>query len=373
MTVSDILKRENNNLDLVRIIVATMVIWSHSFALNFGNGSGEPLFKFVKVTYAGELGVNIFFFISGLLVTNSLIKKKSISKFFISRFFRLFPALVTLLFITVFVIGPIVSTLSVKEYFLNFETWKYLISNLYLKIIYALPGCFQNNIWPSDVNGSLWSLPFEVGCYVFLVAVFSLLSGSKKFANIIIGSIIFLAIVPNDMLLTFFERKYILGLVPIACFAFGAFFAVNQDKIKIDFKLMLGFMLLLLIFWRYQKIIHILFPFVISIFMLFFSTDKFILKLKPKYDISYGLYIWHFLVQQTLFFYYGQLNVYVFFLISFSFTSIISLFSYILIEHKSIDFGYKLGKRVNDSTFNFDRILVFTLFLFIVIILAKVS
>ena len=37
---------DKNNLDLVRISVATMVIWSHSFALSQGNGANEPLFIF---------------------------------------------------------------------------------------------------------------------------------------------------------------------------------------------------------------------------------------------------------------------------------------------------------------------------------------
>ena len=372
MTVSDVLKRENNNLDLVRIILATMVVWSHAFQMNFGGFEQEPMFKFLKVSSPGTLAVSAFFFVSGLLVTNSLIKKKSISKFYISRFFRLFPALAILLLITVFVIGPIISTLPITEYFSNPQTWKYLVNNLYLNVNYQIPGCFQNNIWPVDVNSSLWSLPFEVGCYIFLLAVFTIISGHKKIANIVLISIIFISIIPNQMLLIFFERSYILGLQPIACFAFGAFLAINQDDIKVDFKMMLGFTLLLLIFWRFTTIIQILFPFAISILLLLFSTDKFVLKLKPKYDISYGLYIWNALIIQLIVYYFGNMNVYFLFLIAFVFTSIVSLGSYVLIENKSINFGYKLGKRVNDSKFNLERPFIYMLILMAVIILAKI-
>jgi len=371
MTVSDVLKRENNNLDLVRIILATMVVWSHAFQMNFGGFEQEPMFKFLKVSSPGTLAVSAFFFVSGLLVTNSLIKKKSISKFYISRFFRLFPALAILLLITVFVIGPIISTLPITEYFSNPQTWKYLFNNLYLNVNYQIPGCFQNNIWPVDVNSSLWSLPFEVGCYIFLLAVFTIISGHKKIANIVLISIIFISIIPNQMLLIFFERSYILGLQPIACFAFGAFLAINQDDIKVDFKMMLGFTLLLLIFWRFTTIIQILFPFAISILLLLFSTDKFVLKLKPKYDISYGLYIWNALIIQLIVYYFGNMNVYILFLIAFIITSIVSLGSFILIEKGSINMGYSLGAKVSKSNFNFERISISFLILLFIILLSK--
>jgi len=371
MTVSDVLKRENNNLDLVRIILATMVVWSHAFQMNFGGFEQEPMFKFLKVSSPGTLAVSVFFFVSGLLVTNSLIKKKSISKFYISRFFRLFPALAILLLITVFVIGPIISTLPITEYFSNPQTWKYLFNNLYLNVNYQIPGCFQNNIWPVDVNSSLWSLPFEVGCYIFLLAVFTIISGHKKIANIVLISIIFISIIPNQMLLIFFERSYILGLQPIACFAFGAFLAINQDDIKVDFKMMLGFTLLLLIFWRFTTIIQILFPFAISILLLLFSTDKFVLKLKPKYDISYGLYIWNALIIQLIVYYFGNMNVYILFLIAFIITSIVSLGSFILIEKGSINMGYSLGAKVSKSNFNFERISISFLILLFIILLSK--
>ena len=371
MTVSDILKRDKNNLDIVRIIVATMVIWSHSFALSQGNGANEPLSRFLKVTYAGELGVNIFFFISGLLVTNSILKKGSITKFVVSRFFRIFPALLLLLVITTFIIGPIVSKLSVIEYFSNSATWKYFLQNIYLKTNYILPGSFENNIWPNDVNGSLWSLTYEVACYIFLIVVFVLSGNNKNTQNKIIFVITILSIIPNHFLLHFFERTYIPGFVPMACFAFGSFFAVNQEKIKLDFKLLFALVLSLVLFWRYIHLIQILFPLTISVFLLFFSTDKFVLKLKPKYDISYGLYIWHFLIQQIIILYIGSFNVYLFFIVSFVLTVLLAFLSFVLVEERSINYGYKLGNRIVNSGFNYERLIIYSVVIIGGIILAK--
>lgn len=373
MKVSEILNRDKNNLDLVRIIVATMVIWSHAFALNFGDGANEPLFRFLKVTYAGELGVNIFFFMSGLLVTNSILTKKSVSQFIISRFFRIFPALLVLIILTVFIIGPLISTLPAGEYFRQTSTWTYLYQNLYLKTNYLLPGCFETNIWASDVNGSLWTLTYEVACYIFLVSIFIVTKGSTRIINTIIYAIVILAFLPNNLLLAIFNRDFIIATIPMACFAVGAFFAVNKEKINLDFNLLAGMSLLSLIFWRYSTMIDIIFPITMSVFFLLFATNKTVLKLMPKYDISYGLYIWHFVIQQIVFLYFGQMNVYLFFLITFLLTAAMSLLSYIFIEHGAINYGYKLGKKISASTFNFEKMYIYIALLLFIIVLSKIS
>lgn len=373
MKVSEILNRDKNNLDLVRIIVATMVIWSHAFALTFGNGANEPLFKFLKVTYAGALGVDIFFFMSGLLVTNSILSKKSVSKFIISRFFRIFPALLLLILITVFIIGPIVSTLPISEYFRQSSTWNYFFQNLYLKTNYLLPGCFETNIWPADVNGSLWTLTYEVACYIFLVSVFVLSKGKSRIINVTIIVVVFLAFLPNNYLLSIFNRSFIIATIPMACFAIGAFFALNKEKITLNINLLVGLLLLSLVFWRFETIISIVFPITISVFFLLFSTNKTVLKLMPKYDISYGLYIWHFVIQQIVFLYFGSMNVYLFFIITFILTAAISLLSYVFVEHRSINYGYILGKKLSETKFDFEKLYIYFALILFVIILAKLS
>ena len=157
----------------------------------------------------------------------------------------------------------------------------------------------------------------------------------------------------------------------MACFAFGSFFAVNQEKIKLDFKLLFALVLSLVLFWRYIHLIQILFPLTISVFLLFFSTDKFVLKLKQKYYISYGLYIWHFLIQQIIILYIGSFNVYLFFIVSFVLTVLLAFLSFVLVEERSINYGYKLGNVIIKSGFNNERIIIYSVILLGGIILAK--
>lgn len=375
MTFSEALKRENNNIDLLRLFAATLVLWSHSFPLTFGDGSLEPVGQFFKITYAGKLGVAIFFFLSGLLVANSLIKKKSVPKFVISRFFRIWPGYLILLLVTVFVVGPFCTTLTTGDYFHSIQTWKYLIRNSIMSIDYSLPGCFADNAWANDVNGSIWSLPVEVSCYIFMLGAYLLLAklgeNKKRVANVILLALIFISLIPTDAMGAFFNWTYFPGLGTQACFAAGVFFAVNQEKIELDFRLLLGFFLLTTVCWRYVSVSSLLLSVSISLLLVYISTTKPVLALKLKYDISYGIYIWHFLIQQVLFMYLGKINVYLFFLISLVITVVISVLSYALVEKPCMDLGYRLGKKADESNFKYKNALWIIFLFFVCMVIAK--
>ena len=84
----------NNNFNLIRMIAALMVLYSHSYALI---GIREPtLFDIV----IGTLAIHSFFFISGYLITQSLLKN-NIFDYFIRRFLRIYPGLIAMLLIII--------------------------------------------------------------------------------------------------------------------------------------------------------------------------------------------------------------------------------------------------------------------------------
>lgn len=156
--------RNDNNLTFVRWVAALMVLYGHSFVFT---GNTESLFLGI-VTY-GPLGVAIFFSISGFLIARSWNADPSPIRFLIKRVLRIFPALAVCITLSVFVLGPIVTTLELREYLQHPATLDYL-SNVFLYITYYLPGVFENNVYPNAVNGSLWSLPVEFFMYLLLAA-----------------------------------------------------------------------------------------------------------------------------------------------------------------------------------------------------------
>ncbi len=165
----------DNNFNLIRILAALAVLVSHSFALAVGRGAYEPLSHWLGIS-SGTVAVDVFFITSGLLVTASLLRSRSIVEFASARILRIFPALWVMLALTVFGLGATVSTLGSAAYFSSAVTWHYLLkcATLVYNVSFELPGVFANNPYPDAVNGSLWSLPVEVRMYLVLAALWLL-------------------------------------------------------------------------------------------------------------------------------------------------------------------------------------------------------
>ncbi|MBC7003771.1 acyltransferase, partial [Photobacterium sp. BZF1] len=162
------LQSKDNNFNLIRALAALAVIFSHSFILAEGSVTkGDPISSFFGTVISG-LAVDIFFLLSGILVTKSLIDRNSIKVFTISRVFRIFPALLASILFCILIVGPLSTNLGLVEYLFHPETKSFLINNMFLfdRIIqFSLPGVFQDLPYPVAVNGSLWSLPWEVLMY----------------------------------------------------------------------------------------------------------------------------------------------------------------------------------------------------------------
>ncbi len=162
MTIPAPITHSGNNFDAIRIVAASMVLISHHFALT---GQMEP--TFFGVHSLGGLAVTIFFIISGYLVTTSWQRDPNLWRFAWRRFLRIWPALTAAIVFTAYGLGAWLTELPLKDYLLHGATRNYL-QGLWMKIHFVLPGVFEHNPYPSGVNGSLWTIPYEVRCYIVL-------------------------------------------------------------------------------------------------------------------------------------------------------------------------------------------------------------
>jgi peptidoglycan/LPS O-acetylase OafA/YrhL len=160
----------DNNFDFIRWAAGTMVFVSHEYALVPGARS-EPL-AHLSGGFAtfGTLGVDIFFVVSGLLVTRSLVERRAIGFYVVSRALRILPALAVVLALSAWVVGPTLTDLPLREYFARSDAWSYVARNLSLvDFQWGLPGVFTRNPVRDAVNGSLWTLQPEVQMYGLLL------------------------------------------------------------------------------------------------------------------------------------------------------------------------------------------------------------
>ena len=163
------LKKGNNNLNFIRLFLAILVVFAHSFDLG---KYPEPLTVFSKGQIGlGSFAVNCFFIISGILITHSYIRSKDNFMYLYKRFIRLFPGLFVCALFTVIIIGSINTTLPLINFFTNKQVYNYLFKNSFLLTSSSLPGVFVTNPYPFAVNGSLWTLRFEVLLYLVVFII----------------------------------------------------------------------------------------------------------------------------------------------------------------------------------------------------------
>jgi len=324
--------QETNQFNFLRLFAAFLVFFGH----------GHVLLGLVPTTVLSHgLGVYIFFSISGYLISMSWDKDPSLYRFFIRRSTRIFLALIVCILLSVVILGPILTTLSMKDYFAHGATLIY-IQNILLHISYYLPGVFEQNPVPNAVNGSLWSLPVEFMMYI-LVAVIGSIVGKFYLKYIVLILFIFLlfttkywALETQDFIIFYGMDLKTIVYTGVYFWA-GAFFYHFNFKKYFSFETFAIVFLLLIFMFQWENIYswlsYFLIPFVVLSFG--FSASNY-LNIFNKADYSYGLYIYAFPVQQTMVYLYPKLSINSHLIIGFTITIILASLSWHLIEKPSL-------------------------------------
>lgn len=297
MLIKDALIKGNNNFNLLRVFLASLVVYYHSFALFEKNGYYDPVTHYLSVVSTGGLAVKAFFFLSGMLVTNSLFKNSSPVHFLQSRAKRILPGYWFVIFISCLIIGPMLSSLKLHDYIYSPGVWDYFFNNLSFRTSYFLPGVFENSKYA--FNGSIWTIPLEVKCYAVLLAISIMCRmTSNKISPLICILIIIMPLTPfRDWLFDSNNNPAVYMLAP--CFSLGCIIALCREY-SIPNPIFPALALISAFFINdvTLKSYMICFPFCILI--LYFFSSKLSLKIKMKSDPSYGMYLWAFPIQQII-------------------------------------------------------------------------
>ena len=333
--IGDCIASRDNNFDIIRLVAALAVIYSHSYTLTAGSAL-DPIERVTGKTYSfGGLSVAAFFVISGLLITMSFKRASGLHEYFSARALRIFPALIFVVFFTVFVLGPVLTSLPPGAYFKNGLTYKYLFNITALRMQYHLPGVLEHNYFGNIVNGSLWTLPQEVLCYFIVALIGSVIN--KKFVH---AAILFVLITFAIMLDPFIFLK-VTFYWHASFFLCGALAYVFRDKIVLN-----GYIALLCFITASADLLFIhpgnfnLFFFVpfftyLLLNISFIKTRHF--KSVTKYgDFSYGIYVWGFLTQQVLCNYFPNITQPVNFILAAVICVLCGVFSWHFIEKKAL-------------------------------------
>lgn len=341
MKIEKILDKNNNNIDLLRLIAAVMVIYGHAFAITPKGDNVDFIWKILKFDYSGSLAVKAFFFLSGLVVANSLFAKRNLLAFAVGRLFRIIPGLLAVLLVTAFVIGPLTSKFSVPEYFASPAAYEYVAKNLLFKTEYFLPGVFEENQYPKAVNGSLWTLSHEVGLYVSFGALFVVGVFRYKLVALIVFAIIIIdPIVGNKLVFTWRQPNIEIDYL-LPSFAIGVLLASMKDKLEVNATTVVA--LFILYYLLKDSIWGItLFYVFFFIMILYVASLPLFVRCKPSLDLSYGVYLWGFPIQQLVYYYYPHQTLFPNIGISILICILLSVILYLYVEKPGMKMGQKL-------------------------------
>lgn len=301
-----------NNFAATRLVAAFLVLGGH---MGYIVGMGRPILLQQEVQ---TLGVKILFLIAGYLVAKSWLSDQVVIRYMIKRVFRIMPALIGYTVVATFVIGPCLTELSVKEYFENPNTYNYL-KNIRFHVEYFLPGVFTHNPYPNAVNGSLWTLPVEVAMYFVVPVLLSLIKKireEKMQFGVLLGVTGFFCVLQSVHLLKFPTWRVViyatdivqaLDLIPFyligMCFSYPYMRKYLNTQVAVLALLMAACVNFGLI--GSMAVTYLVLPYIVFSVSL---AEKPVFAKVIKHEISYGIYLYGFLVQQMVVQFFMNMN-----------------------------------------------------------------
>lgn len=340
-----------NNFDLIRFFAAFQVVYGHSLThLKIENYFVHFFYGFLKYFP----GVPIFFTVSGFLIFWAYDRNPNIKKYALNRVLRLYPALYVCLIITIALLlynssGNLLNNQT-------FYTW--LVAQLTVLQFYT-PDTLR--FWGVGTpNGSLWTIAVEVQYYILVPLIFLIMRKMKKWLVLlflILASILAnftLNLMPENII----QKLAFVSIIPyLFNFLIGSVFYIFWNKLgKLVqnnlYKWALAYAAYILIFdvmlefnltsYHITNIFQPISMVILSCLVLSFAFSMNMLseKVLKHNDISYGLYIYHMLVVNTLVT-LGYIRDVKYLILTFAITVILAYISWRFIEKPALSLKKK--------------------------------
>jgi peptidoglycan/LPS O-acetylase OafA/YrhL len=338
----------SNNFTLIRVIAAAVVILDHSYRLA---GQAPPLTARLGYTDVGTLAVYTFFIMSGHLLLSSWKANPRWFLFFFKRFMRIMPGLLFALLFGALLIGPLITTTPLADYFHSARTHDYVTQNLILfRADYDLPGVFGpgHNPFPA-VNGSIWTLCYEVTLYCLVPLLGLLLLRSRRIAGTVV--LLAAAALPWDRLGTMIPVTQLVVVymeIFTRYFIVGAVLYAHRDRIPMRWFVALGLLALLVASlghgWA-PWVSYAVLPY--EIVYLARLRVPIVAGAFKRRDPSYGMYVLAFPIQQSVISRAGgHIDPLLLFAVSLPLTVCCALFSWEFIEAPAMRMRGVLSSRL---------------------------
>lgn len=320
---------KTGGFDYLRIILAVAVLYWHCWGV-IQQGQVPPLA--VKIAARGMLP--LFFALSGFLVASSLERLKKLPIFLLMRFLRIFPALIVETTLSAIILGIFFTTLPIADYVRSPVFWSYA-KNIYGDIHFYLPGVFETH--PSTkVNASLWTVPFELECYIAL----SVLSLTRIFRStwLMVAALLGLSIYWYFRQPPFnYDASLVVpGRILLLCFLAGNVAFKLRDWLPAGWPAASATLVLSYVLLLDPKTAFLAPPVVAYAAASLGCTAPKRLPVIFEGDYSYGVYLYAYPIQQAVYQLSGTRNVPLLFVLALSATSLFAAFSWHCVEKPTL-------------------------------------
>jgi len=318
----------------------------------------------------GYLGVDIFFLISGYVITQSLVKNWNgnkldvILKFYVKRFNRIYPNLV---FILVFVLLIFLFVIPFTHFLTNLNFFFYSLFG-YSNIAYYLGG----NDYFKDIDNPFlhtWSLGVETQIYVIFPLLFLLIFSFKKFklddtslylliVTLFLSLFLFVYLYNKNYNLVFYFPIFRLWEFLLGSLIFFLDVRIKKNNFLANFSILIVLIILSVGDFRNFSFINLITIFLASVYIVTFKKENYFNGKFINFigKISYSFYLWHLPII-FLSKYFFEIS-FISSIFIFIFTIWTSYLTYNLIEKKFKYFSY-LNKNL---IFNYKFIITLAIF-----------
>lgn len=344
MTAQPPRPEHQNNIGVLRLVLSILVLFSHCYPLTQGTNDNEPLVlaSSQQATF-GLIAVDGFFLLSGYLVTVSWRRSKTAGEFLAKRLLRIYPGyLVALIFSLV--IG-VISSWPTPLFYIRLILYS---NDQFLKALLLVQAgsvdqevAFRTNPLPGVVNGSLWTLQPELLCYLIVLGlgIFGLIN--RRFFVIALFAVSFLMYATNRLQLPTQDHNFKFS-------RFLMFFMLGSicTMIRLRSNLAPIFVTVVLLVLSMQS--RIAFPLLYPIAYAYLIFGVAFLPFAPganflsRYDLSYGVYLYAFPVQQMVVWLLELRSPFLLFGIALPFTLFLAYFSWRFVEAPMIAYRKRI-------------------------------
>jgi peptidoglycan/LPS O-acetylase OafA/YrhL len=336
----------SNNFNLMRLVLASLVLLSHSYELIDGDRSREPLTRIFHTLTFGEVAVDGFFLLSGYLIVGSYIKRPNVISYLKNRILRIYPGFLVCVLICVLVVGGVGGG---QGYYSKLNGSELLLNLPFLNLE-GVPPVFDGAPGPV-LNGSLWSLNPEFECYL-LALICGLLGFFKRpILWLALGCVfaIFHGLYVTGVTIqlfghphNFYRVLYRLGIF----FIVGGYLQILGDAVKYRLSITVVCLGLLGLGLMNRVLAEPALAILGGYILMYLGSieSATLAKLRRLPDVSYGTYLYGWPIQKLLIFYIGAIHPLLLFALSLPLAWAMGTASWFCVEKPALSLKSKSAK-----------------------------